>query len=222
MFAILLLVARLFSSKSSEEVKVFRQENIKFCREQTYFVPLDIVGLRAPPGFPAHYVEAIDKMQNILYESVLVREVSKEMPNLWLGFKLQTEKDERVIAHAFTDKRDRCGRPRTATIFWSNKYLALTKDQFSLVLLHEIMHLMGGFGSDDAPYYYLFGKQNTKELGLIYGHIKPEEGNFYAVSPGVQEEVKKETKLIRCSNRMLRTKWSKLSTSSLASGAFRT
>jgi hypothetical protein len=36
---------------------------------------------------------------------------------------------------------------------------------------------MGGFGSDDALYYNLFGKKKTDELGLIYGHIKQEGGN---------------------------------------------
>jgi hypothetical protein len=88
---------------------------------------LDIVGLRTPPGFPAHYVEAIDKMQNIFDESVLVREVSKETTNLWLGFKF--EKDERFIAHAHTEKRDRCRRPSKAIIVWNIKHLALTKER---------------------------------------------------------------------------------------------
>jgi hypothetical protein len=58
------------------------------------------------------------------------------------------------------------------------------------------MHLMGGFSAADAPYYFFFGKPST-ESGLINGYIKREDDQYYAVSPGVLEEVRKiDPKLI--------------------------
>jgi hypothetical protein len=172
-----------------------RQADIVFCREHTKFVPLNIEGLRVPVDFPVNYQLAIDQMWLILKESVKVREVSPKVPILFIAFDYTNDKD--INAHVKTVRRDRCGKPDRAVIYWSKHFLNRTVAEFSRTFLHEIMHLMGGFGFQHATYYFLFGKKNLEYDGLICGYILEVGSKFYAVSPGVVEEVKKfDPKLI--------------------------
>jgi hypothetical protein len=121
----------------------FREADIKFCREQTIFSPFEIGAQPPPADFPEQFQRAIDAMVHILFSSAQVRIAPTDQKLLVLNFEY-TESSE-VIAFVRTTSRDRCGRPNEATIFWSKKGLKTSVSEFMKTLLHEIMHLMGGW-----------------------------------------------------------------------------
>jgi hypothetical protein len=163
-------------------------EDLKFCRE-TEFVPLLMLGRITPKDFPEEYVSAMDDMVFVFSKAFLVRNTTNSPSKL--NIKIEYTEDRDAIASTQAIHRDRCGRPDLGKIFWNSKELKYTKKQFQEIFLHEVMHLMGGFGHQDGSYYYFFGKPNLQEVGLINGYIKEVDNKFYVVSPGVLDEVKK-------------------------------
>jgi Leishmanolysin len=166
------------------------QKDIDFCK-QVKLVPLKVGVWDDPDEFPAVYMTAMNDLWFYLFTAVKVRDSDSFVDmdnNLMLQFKM--EKEAPFIAAASPKHRDRCGRPRIGSMSWNLGHLKLSRKEFILVLLHEVMHLMGGFSSYDAPFYFFFGKPST-ESGLIDGYIKRDGDQYYAVSPGVLAEVHK-------------------------------
>jgi hypothetical protein len=179
----LLLLSILFTVTFASSEIIPTEAHLKYCREEVPFAQLRIHVYNIPQIFPQHYKIAIQDTLQYLMSTVLVRDAYrlKESPNLML--MIETDDSSKNIATATSLDRDPCG---------STKAFNRTRELFIADFLHEFMHLMGGFSSDDAPYYFYFGKANTNnELGLVNGHIKQVEENLYVVSPGVLEELHK-------------------------------
>jgi Leishmanolysin len=187
----MLLLSVIFTIFGTIGVEEPDEVDLKFCREQATFVPWRIAIWNVPDKFPKHYESAMYELLSYLMQSVKVRDAENESPNLMI--KLTINNTIAPLASSVSLMRDSCGRPKIAKITWSKKYFKRTREQFITIFLHELMHVMGGFNSDDAPFYFLFGKTvNTKEdQGLINGHIKQVGKHFYVVSPGVLKEVHK-------------------------------
>jgi hypothetical protein len=187
---LLLITATL---ASFEYKKMPTAELLRFCREEVKFVPFRVEDESYPYTFPEHFKIAMRDLWLFLFASVKVRDAklnrNSYLPHLKLDIEYTSQKG--LIASAEAINRDKCGRPDKGKILYNKNELNRTREEFIADLLHELMHLMGGFSESEQTFYYFFGKQNTQETGLIYGHIKQDDKDFYAVSPGVLEEVKK-------------------------------
>jgi hypothetical protein len=169
-----------------------RQADIDFCRSNVTLEPWNIAIKSIPDDFPKPYVTEINNFLKQAKNLVKVRNANFSEPPVNLSLVIEFDDTEDFIAATEATKYDRCGRPNQALITWSTKFLQRTPQQFLSTFVHELMHVMGGFNHHDSPYYFFFGKKaNTKFEGLIYGYIKQVKDIFYAVSPGVLEEVHK-------------------------------
>jgi hypothetical protein len=195
---LILLISLLFATDLERSNP--KQSDLNFCRGQVTFVPFIVHELSIPDGFPEHFEQAMHTLWVFLSASVKVRDADINRkplsPNLTL--LIRSTEEENTIAAAETLRRDRCGRPDKGRIFYNINNFDRTKEEIISDLFHELIHMMGGFSSEHQSYYYIFGKPNDNgEEGLINGHIKQKGKTFFAVSPGVLEEVHKiDPKLI--------------------------
>jgi hypothetical protein len=191
----MLLSYLIFASFGSDPRKPPRQADIDFCKSSNVpLEPWNIGIISMPDDFPGHYVEAMNLFLEQSKQFVKVRNafLSGKYP-VNLALDIEFADTENFVAASLPAHYDRCGRPFRATIYWSIYHLRKTSKEFLNTFIHEVMHFMGGFNKRDAPYYFFFGKKVTRDVdeGLIYGYIKEVGNNFYAVSPGVLEEVHK-------------------------------
>jgi hypothetical protein len=188
--SIILLISLVAATDLAKSIPT--EADLRFCREEVNLVPWRIQELSIPADFPENFKLAMHDLWFFLFTTVKVRDavINRVSPNLYLFIEYST--DEGLIASAETLRRDRCARPEQGRISYSKKHLNRTKEEFTADFFHELIHLMGGLSSVHQPYYYIFGRKNDQQtLGLINGYIQQKGDTFYAVSPGVLEEVHK-------------------------------